>query len=125
LQRAERLLGGADLAVASDRQTFVQSQLGARLARTMAVSGGSLGLETSIAWTHAFQNLTPTVAESFAGVAGTGFNLSGVNTGGDGALVRAGLTYTTRRISFFARYEGDVSDRETQNAITGGVRVAF
>jgi fibronectin-binding autotransporter adhesin len=103
----------------------VQSQLGARLARTMPVSGGSLGLEASLAWTHAFQSVTPTAAESFAGVAGTDFNLAGVNTGRDGARVRAGLTYTTRHIAFFARYEGDVSDRETQNAITGGVRVAF
>ena len=103
----------------------MQSQLGVRVARSFAVSGGSLGLETSVAWTHAFQSVTPTAAESFAGVAGTDFNLVGVNTGRDGALVRAGLTYTTAHIAFFARYEGDVSDRETQNAITGGVRIAF
>jgi hypothetical protein len=62
-----------DLAVAADRQTFVQSQLGAHLARTIQVSGGSLGLDTSLAWTHAFQSVIPTAAESFAGVAGTDF----------------------------------------------------
>jgi outer membrane autotransporter protein len=117
--------GGADLAVAPIRATFVQSQLGARLARSYAVSGGSLGLDASASWSHAFQTLTPTAAESFAGVAGTDFAMTGANPGRDAAVVKAGLTYTKAHVSVFARYDGSFSNRETQNAITGGVRIAW
>jgi uncharacterized protein with beta-barrel porin domain len=117
--------GGADLVFAPLHQDFTEGRLGARLAKTVELSSGALGVDATLAWSHQFQSLAPIAAESFAGVPGTGFAISGVDPGRDAGLVHTGLTYTMSRVSLFASYDGDFSDRETQSAVSGGVRIAW
>ncbi|HEX3408301.1 MAG TPA: autotransporter outer membrane beta-barrel domain-containing protein, partial [Caulobacteraceae bacterium] len=114
--------GGANLAVAGESQDAVQSLLGARVSR---VFGGGLSGDASLDWAHDFDDLTPRAAQSFAGVAGTGFTIVGVNPGRDAAVLHAGLNYRTSRITFYARYDGSFSNRADDNAVTGGLKIAF
>lgn len=114
--------GGAELAIGDEQQDAVQSLLGVRVAKAL---GTGFSGEASLDWAHEFENVTPRAAENFAAVPGTGFAIAGVNPGRDAALVRAGLNYKTSRITFFARYDGSFSNRANDNALTGGLKVAF
>ncbi|HEY2707764.1 MAG TPA: autotransporter domain-containing protein [Caulobacteraceae bacterium] len=118
--------GGADLAVAAGSQDFGQSLLGARVAHASTLAGGGvLSVDADLAWAHEFQDVTPVAAESFAGVAGTGFAQAGVTTGRDAAMVRAGLTYSLAKLALFAHYDGAFSDRANQHTISAGFRLAW
>ena len=91
---------------------------------TRAFGVGLTG-EASLDWAHDFNDLTPRAAESFAAAPGTGFAIDGVNPGRDAALIRAGLSYQTSRITFYASYDGSFSGRADDNQVTGGLRIAF
>jgi len=114
--------GGADLDIAPTQQESVQSLVGLRVAKALAT--GFSG-EASLDWAHEFDDLTPRVGESFSGVTGTDFTMAGVNPGRDAAVLRAGVNYKTSRITFYARYDGSFSNRADDNAVTGGLRIAF
>src|SRR5262249_16123599 len=82
--------GVSALAGSGNRDDVGYSTLGARVATYYLLQNGmALIPRASVAWQHAFGDVTPTAALSFQSTGG-GFNIFGVPIARDAALVEAG-----------------------------------
>jgi outer membrane autotransporter protein len=93
--------------------------LGTRAAATFDIAGIQITSHGSLAWQHAFGDVSPGAALAF-GSTGVGFNVYGVPISQDTALLEAGLAVevaptATLSLSYQGQFAGNVQD----NGITG------
>jgi hypothetical protein len=89
--------GVSALAGTGNREDVGYSTLGARLATNYLLQNGmALIPRVSVAWQHAFGDVTPTAALSFQSI-GAGFNILGVPIARDAALVEAAAICSSPR----------------------------
>ena len=111
--------GAAALAGLSNTEEVGYSTLGARFATTFALANGMvLAPRLSAAWQHAFDDVTPAAALSFAS-GSIGFGAGGVPLAQDSALVEAGLDLrinprATLGISYLGQFASAVEDHAVQ-----------
>ena len=73
----------------------------------------------SVAWLHAFNNVTPEASLAFA-TTGIGFAVSGVPIAEDSALIGAGLDLAlSEDMTAGVSYSGQFGDGVTDNAVKG------
>jgi outer membrane autotransporter protein len=111
--------GGADLAVRGQTEDATESLVGLRISKT----SGPFSADLRVAWAHEFSNTTPRIGEGFAITPGANFVLAGDNTGGDAALITAGVAYAaSSSLSLFATYNAQAGNRETDQTVNAGLR---
>jgi outer membrane autotransporter protein len=103
------------------------SSLGIRAAVDHRMAGGMIVTpRLSVAWQHAYGDLTPTAALAFAGTTGANFTVTGVPIARDSALIDAGVDWrlgTNVRLGAF--YFGQLSSNLNVNAVRGKFTWAF
>lgn len=97
------------------------SSIGARAATSVTMANGTVVMpRASLAWQHAFSNVTPTATLALLGT-GAGFTVAGVPLARDSALVEAGFDVATLGLS----YSGQLADNVRDHAIKGNATVRF
>ena len=95
------------------------STLGLRAAETYAWNGASITLHVSVAWQHAFDDITPDAALAFAST-GIGLTVTGVPLAEDTALIEAGLDLNlSPTATLGASYSSQFGDGVEDNAVKG------
>jgi len=95
------------------------TSLGVRMASTMMWGAMQVMPNISVAWLHAFDDVTPGAALAFA-TTGLGFAVDGVPLAEDSALLDAGLDFAmSDRLSAGVSYTGQFGDTVTDNGIRG------
>ncbi|MGH6736431.1 MAG: autotransporter domain-containing protein [Methyloceanibacter sp.] len=95
------------------------STLGLRAATTMNWGSTLVVPHVSVAWQHAFDDVTPGAALAFAST-GIGFAIEGVPLAEDSALIDAGLDFALgERTTAGLSYSGQFGDGVTDNAVKG------
>jgi outer membrane autotransporter protein len=102
------------------------SSLGARVATSIALANGmALIPRASVAWQHAFDDVTPVTALAFES-AGAGFRTFGVPIARDSALVEAGFDVAlTPRAKLGLSYVGALAERTQDHAAKGNFSWSF
>ena len=101
------------------------STLGLRAATTMHWGSTLLVPKVSAAWQHAFDDVTPGAALSFAST-GIGFGITGVPLAEDSLLVEAGLDFAlSHNATLGASYSGQLADDVSDNAVKGRLTWLF
>ncbi len=102
------------------------STLGARAATSYALPNGmALTARASVAWQHAFGDMTPDALLAFQGSTAT-FTVAGVPLAADAALVETGFdsliaSQTTVGISYIGQFAEGFQD----HSVKGNLRVKF
>ena len=119
---------GASLASLNARNTDENvgyTTLGLRAARTMRWGAMLVTPHLSVAWQHAFDDVTPDAALAFAST-GAGFTVYGVPLAEDSALLDTGLDLALGpRTTAGVSYSGRFGDRVTDNAVRGRLSWLF
>jgi outer membrane autotransporter protein len=115
-------LSGADVS-----SNIGYSSLGVRLASDLILSDGSVMTpHMSLAWQHAFGDVTPAAALAFAGIAGSDFTVTGVPLASDELLLDLGAELrVSETLTFGVSYLGQFADSARDNAVRGGVSWRF
>ncbi|MDR6952037.1 outer membrane autotransporter protein [Ancylobacter sp. 3268] len=101
------------------------STLGLRLATSLAMGGGTLTPHASLAWRHAYGDITPQMAMSFIQTGG-GFTVAGAPIAEDSFVLGAGLGFDVGiNLSLNIGYEGQFGDAVETNAVKGGLTYRF
>ncbi|MBS7545346.1 autotransporter outer membrane beta-barrel domain-containing protein [Ancylobacter oerskovii] len=101
------------------------STLGFRLATSLATAGGTLTPHASLAWRHAYGDITPEAAMAFIET-GSGFSVAGAPIAQDSFVVGAGLGFDVgANLSLNIGYEGQFGDAVETNALKGGLTYRF
>ncbi|MEI9899748.1 MAG: autotransporter outer membrane beta-barrel domain-containing protein [Hyphomicrobium sp.] len=115
-------------ALTSDGQSFdsVSSTVGLRVAyEAVGANGTRVTPRASLAWRHAFGDLTPDAALRFADT-GTGFTVSGVPIAQDSVVVGAGIDVgLSDNVTIGLDYTGAFADEATSNAGRAVGRIGF
>jgi len=98
------------------------STLDLRAATTMQVSTMMVSPRISLAWQHAFDDVTPDAALAFAST-GIGFTVTGVPLAQDSLLVEAGLDFNlgpnaTLGVSYSGQLASDLQDNAVKGRLT-------
>jgi outer membrane autotransporter protein len=112
--------GLAALVGSGNTEDVGYSSLGVRAATSVMLANGmALIPRATVAWRHAFGEITPTAAPAFA-TSGAGFAINGVPLARDAALVESGLDL---RVSPHAKlgvsYSGELASRLQDHAVKG------
>ena len=79
----------------------------------------------SLAWQHAFSNVTPTATLAFLGT-GAGFTVAGVPLARDSALVEAGFDVVVKpNATLGLSYSGQLADNVRDHAVKGNATLRF
>jgi outer membrane autotransporter protein len=118
--------GTAALAGSGNNFDTGYSSLGVRLATTyMLQSGMILNPRASVAWQHAFNDVTPTAALAFQST-GASFTVAGVPLARDSALVEAGVQLrVTRQAVFGVSYTGQLASNVRDHGAKGNFTWTF
>lgn len=101
------------------------STLGLRLATTLALGAGTVTPHASLAWRHAYGDITPELGMSFAST-GTAFSVAGAPIAEDSFVLGAGIDFAvSEAVRFNLGYEGQFASDVTTNAIKGGFTYRF
>ena len=100
------------------------STLGLRLASADCVGGIGVRPRLSVAWQHAFGDVTPVEALTFLST-GTGFSVAGVPIAQDSALIDAGLRLAFDSAALEILYSGQFAADARDNAVNGRVNWRF
>jgi outer membrane autotransporter protein len=102
------------------------STLGARVATySLLQNGMALIPRASVAWQHAFGDVTPTAALSFQSI-GAGFNILGVPIARNAALVEAGCDLQlTAQAKIGVSYAGQLANRAHDHSVKGNFTWRF
>jgi outer membrane autotransporter protein len=115
---------GAALSVRSSNVTSITSDLGARIARNVETSYGTLSPELQLAWRHQYRNRKTLNTAGFAAdpTGQTVFTTVGAAPVRDSALVSAGLTlHSSDTLNLSARYDLQAGGGFVSQA--GGIRL--
>jgi outer membrane autotransporter protein len=112
--------GIAALAGRSNSEDVGYSTLGVRAATTYQLANGmALTPRASVAWQHAFGDVTPAAALAFQSI-GTPFTINGVPIARDAALVSAGADLrVTRQATVGVAYMGNLASNARDNSVKG------
>jgi outer membrane autotransporter protein len=118
--------GVSALAGAGNRDDVGYSTLGARVATYYLLQNGmALIPRASVAWQHAFGDVTPTAALSFQST-GAGFNIFGVPIARDAALVEAGGDLQlTAQAKIGLSYAGQLANSAHDHSVKGNFTWRF
>src|SRR5262245_26444294 len=118
--------GVSALAGSGNREDVGYSTLGARLATYYLLQNGmALIPRASVAWQHAFGDVTPTAALSFQSI-GAGFNILGVPIARDAALVEAGGDLQlTAQAKIGVSYAGQLANSAHDHSVKGNFTWRF
>lgn len=109
----------------SDAQANTYSALGLRASYSMPVAQGVLTARATLAWQHAFGDVTPDTLLSFARTA-TPFSVAGVPIARNAALVGARLDYAaTENLTVSLAYDGQLATDVQENAVRAAVAWRF
>ena len=118
----------AGLSSAGSSDDVGYTTLGTRAAVTFDVGGMQLTPHGSLAWQHAFGDVTPGAALAF-NINGIGFGIYGVPVAQDTALIEAGLGIAiaiapdaTVRLSYQVQLSSDLQDNGLTGALDGDAR---
>lgn len=102
------------------------STLGARLRADLTLAPGAVVTPTAtVAWLHAFGDVSPTATQTFAGAL-VPFQVTGTPLARDAALLGAGLDYrVTTNTLLSVNYTGQYSGTATANGLNGALTVKF
>lgn len=101
------------------------STLGLRLATSFAMGGGTVTPHASLAWRHAYGDVTPELGMSFAST-GTAFTVAGAPIAEDSFLFGAGVDIgVSENLTLNVGYEGQFAGDVDTNAIRGGLTYRF
>ena len=115
--------GVAALAGSSARDDIGYSTLGGRIATGIPLQNGMLLTpRASLAWQHAFGDVTPSAALAFQS-SGAAFSIAGVPLARDAVLVESGLDLrinpsATFGVSYVAQLSGSVNDHSVKGNLT-------
>jgi outer membrane autotransporter protein len=111
---------------AGNRDDVGYSTLGARVATYYLLQNGmALIPRASVAWQHAFGDVTPTAALSFQSI-GSGFNILGVPIARDAALVEAGGDLQlTAQAKVGVSYAGQLANSAHDHSVKGNFTWRF
>jgi len=118
--------GIAALAGRSNSEDVGYSTLGVRAATTWQLANGmALTPRASVAWQHAFGDVTPSAALAFQSI-GTPFTVNGVPIARDAALVSAGADLrVTRQATFSVAYVGNLASNARDHSVKGAFSWKF
>ncbi|HRO48886.1 MAG TPA: autotransporter domain-containing protein [Hyphomicrobium sp.] len=117
--------GLAALAVRSGNLDTGYSTLGLRAATRIDADGLSFVPRLSLAWQHAFGDVTPVTGLAFAS-GGAGISIAGVPIARDSALIEAGLDISSGPDTTFGiSYHGRISDDADDHGLSGRVQWRF
>jgi outer membrane autotransporter protein len=118
--------GIAALTGAASDDDLGYSTVGVRAATTYTLENGvALVPRASVAWQHAFGNVTPTEALAFQST-GAGFTIAGVPIARDAALVEAGFDlHVTKLVTLGVFYAGELGDNAQDHAVKGNLSWRF
>jgi subtilase-type serine protease len=118
--------GVSALAGSGNRNDVGYSTLGARVATYYLLQNGmALIPRASVAWQHAFGDVTPTAALSFQSI-GAGFNILGVPIARDAALVEAGGDLQlTAQAKIGVSYAGQLANSAHDHSVKGNFTWRF
>jgi len=109
--------GAAALTSASANTNTAFTTLGLRASTTIGLGGASLTANGMLGWRHAFGDVTPLSAMSFAG--GAAFGVGGVPITRDAAVIEAGLDYAltpnaTLGLAYGGQFGSGISDQSAK-----------
>ncbi|HIC7215319.1 TPA: autotransporter domain-containing protein, partial [Burkholderia stabilis] len=119
--------GGAAALRAGGETTHVGfSTLGLRAASQLgSIASGTLTARGTVGWRHAFGNVRPSSAFTFAN-GGTSFQVSGVPIARDSAVLEAGIDANiTKRLTLGLTYSGQFGSGVRDNAVLGNILWKF
>jgi outer membrane autotransporter protein len=118
--------GLAALVGSSTRDDIGYSTLGARIATGVQLENGMvLTPRASLAWQHAFGDVTPGATLAFQSL-GTAFSISGVPLARDAALVESGVDLNINpSVTIGVSYVGQLSDRVNDHSVKGNLSWRF
>lgn len=125
LQRDGFTETGADslnLAVDDKSFTALRSSLGARASYPLQLTDSGIELEPYAAayWQHDFRNGAVPVEARFSGI---GIDVRGTEVGLDAAVLQLGAAAVLNdQFTLFAGYDAELRSRQTDHAITAGMR---
>lgn len=101
------------------------STLGLRVATTLAMGEGTVTPHASLAWRHAYGDITPELGMTFAST-GTAFTVAGAPIAEDSFLFGAGIDIAVGdNVLLNVGYEGQYASDVNSNAIKGGFTYRF
>ncbi|WP_428031108.1 autotransporter domain-containing protein [Ancylobacter sp.] len=101
------------------------STLGLRLATTLAMGEGTVTPHTSLAWRHAYGDITPELGMAFAST-GTAFTVAGAPIAEDSFLLGVGIDVAVGQNALLTiGYEGQFASDVDTNAVKGGFTYRF
>ncbi|TCK23122.1 outer membrane autotransporter protein [Ancylobacter aquaticus] len=101
------------------------STLGLRLATTLALGEGTVTPHASLAWRHAYGDITPELGMTFAST-GIAFSVAGAPIAEDSFLFGAGVDFAVgENVLLNIGYEGQFASDVNSNAIKGGFTYRF
>jgi outer membrane autotransporter protein len=116
---------GLDMQVDARQTNSVVSEMGLRLARVIKTSKGILIPEVKAAWQHDFAVSARTLPISFAG-APLGLAIDGRDLSQDGAVVSAGLSFTSKGgVTTSIKYDAELRGGYQAQAVIGQIRLSF
>ena len=118
--------GAAALGGAGESHQVGYSSIGARAATRVTMENGMVVMpRASLAWQHAFSNVTPTATLAFLGT-GAGFTVAAVPLARDSALIEAGFDVAVRsNATLGLSYSGQLADNVRDHAVKGSATVRF
>jgi outer membrane autotransporter protein len=118
--------GSAALAGLHGSDDVGYSTLGARVAANYLLPNGAVLIpRASVAWQHAFGDVTPSAALAFQGT-GAAFTIAGVPLAEDAALVEAGFDLPiTPQATIGVSYVGQLAESAQDHSIRGNLLVRF
>lgn len=101
------------------------STLGVRLAKSFAVGSGTLTPRATLAWRHAYGDVTPELALSFTGTGGS-FSVDGAPIARDSFVLDAGIDFNVNRnLSLNIDYEGQLASGASTHSVRSGLTYRF
>jgi outer membrane autotransporter protein len=118
--------GAAVLGGAGESHQVGYSSIGARAATRVTMANGTVVMpRASLAWQHAFSNVTPTATLAFLGT-GAGFTVAGLPLARDSALIDAGFDVAVRpNATLGLSYSGQLADNVRYHAVKGNATLRF
>ena len=118
--------GSAALTSGGLTQDNTLTTLGVRASQDFSAGTARLAVRGSIAWQHAFGDLTPQLTEAFAVSGGPAFSVAGAPVARDTALLGLGLDWLmTANARLGVSYLGQLAGETQNNAVQGRLSVAF
>ncbi len=116
--------GAAALAVHGSSNAVTFTTLGIRAATDFEIGPTRATMRGMIGWRHGFGDVTPTVAQSFAG--SSVFSIAGAPVARDAATLEAGLDFAmTPRATLGLSYRGQLGTKTRDHGVRADLNVRF